>query len=107
MLDGAALGIQVQAEEGYSTYVAVRIIGSVPRRLVATILSLIPGCQLDAWMSDYAMPERAVAPDLGFYRYAGRIRRARGSSGSGVTPRAAGRAASAVLPAPGWGCPPA
>jgi hypothetical protein len=63
MLDGAALGIQVQAEEGYSTYVAVRIIGSVPRRLVATILSLIPGCQLDAWMSDYAMPERAVAPE--------------------------------------------
>jgi hypothetical protein len=57
------LGIQVQAEEGYSTYVAVRIIGSVPRRLVATILSLIPGCQLDAWMSDYAMPERAVAPE--------------------------------------------
>jgi hypothetical protein len=29
----------------------------------ATILSLIPGCQLDAWMSDYAMPERAVAPE--------------------------------------------
>jgi hypothetical protein len=63
MLDGAALGIQIKAEEGYSTYVAVRIIGSVPRRLVATILSLIPGCQLDAWMSDYAMPERAVAPE--------------------------------------------
>ena len=63
MLDGAALGIQILAEEGYSTYVAVRIIGAVPRRLVATILSLIPGCQLDAWMSDYAMPERAVAPE--------------------------------------------
>ena len=39
-----------------------RIIGSVPIRLVATILSLMPGCELDAWMSDYAMPERAVAP---------------------------------------------
>lgn len=63
MLDGAALGIQVLADQGYSTYVAVRIIGSVPRRLVATILSLIPGCQLDAWLSDYAMPERAVAPE--------------------------------------------
>ena len=23
----------------------------------------IPGCELDAWMSDYAMPERAVAPE--------------------------------------------
>ena len=63
MLDGSALGIQVLADQGYSTYVAVRIIGSVPRHLVATILSLIPGCQLDTWMSDYAMPERAVAPE--------------------------------------------
>jgi hypothetical protein len=63
MLDGAALGIQVLAGQGHSTYVAARIIGSVPRHLVATILSLIPGCQLDAWMSDYAMPERAVAPE--------------------------------------------
>jgi hypothetical protein len=63
MLDGSALGIQVLADQGYSTYVAVRIIGSVNRRLVATILSLIPGCHLDAWMSDYAMPERAVAPE--------------------------------------------
>jgi hypothetical protein len=63
MLDGAALGIQVLADQGYSTYVAVRIIGSIPRHLVAAILSVIPGCQLDAWMSDYAMPERAVAPE--------------------------------------------
>ena len=23
----------------------------------------IPGCELDAWMSDYAMPKRAVAPE--------------------------------------------
>jgi len=63
ILDGAALGIQVLADQGHETYVAIRIIGSVPRRLVATILSLIPGCQPDAWMSDYAMPERAVAPE--------------------------------------------
>ena len=63
MLDGAALGIHILADEGHETYVAIRIIGSVPRRLVATILSLIPGCQADAWMSDYAMPERAVAPE--------------------------------------------
>jgi hypothetical protein len=51
------------AIQGYETYVAIRIIGSVPRRLVATILSVVPGCELDAWMSDYAMPERAVAPE--------------------------------------------
>ena len=63
MLDGAALGIQVLADQGHETYVAIRIIGSVSRRLVATILSLIPGCELDAWMSDYAMPERALAPE--------------------------------------------
>jgi hypothetical protein len=63
MLDGAALGIQVLADAGHETYVAIRIIGSVPRRLVATILSLVPGCELGAWMSDYAMPERAVAPE--------------------------------------------
>jgi hypothetical protein len=63
MLDGAALGVQVLADQGHETYVAIRIIGSVPRRLVATILSLIPGCQSDAWMSDYAMPERAMAPE--------------------------------------------
>lgn len=63
MLDGAALGIQVLADQGHETYVAIRIIGSVPRRLVATILSLVPGCEFDAWMSDYAMPERAVAPE--------------------------------------------
>ncbi len=23
----------------------------------------MPGCELDAWMPDYAMPERAVAPE--------------------------------------------
>jgi hypothetical protein len=63
MLDGAALGIQILADQGHETYVAIRIVGSVPRRLVATILSLVPGCQADAWMSDYAMPQRAVAPE--------------------------------------------
>ncbi|MBL7492549.1 hypothetical protein I6A60_02235 [Frankia sp. AgB1.9] len=63
MLDGAALGMQILADQGHETYVAIRIVGSVPRRLVATILSLVPGCQADAWMSDYAMPQRAVAPE--------------------------------------------
>ncbi|MDT3443591.1 hypothetical protein [Pseudofrankia sp. BMG5.37] len=63
MLDGAALGIQVLADQGHETYVAIRIIGSVPPRLIATILSLVPGCQADTWMSDYAMPQRPVAPE--------------------------------------------
>jgi hypothetical protein len=30
-------------------------------RHVRLALRGIPGCKLDAWMSDYAMPERAVA----------------------------------------------
>ena len=63
IFDGAALGIHVLVDQGHETYVAIRIIGSVPRRLVASILSLVPGCEPGAWMSDYAMPERAVAPE--------------------------------------------
>jgi hypothetical protein len=63
MLDGAALGIQILADEGHETYVAIRIIGSVPRDIAAIILALVPGCEPDAWMSDYAMPERSVAPE--------------------------------------------
>jgi len=63
MLDGVALGIHVLADQGHETYVAIRIIGSVPRRLAATIISLVPGCDPGAWMSDYAMPERPMAPE--------------------------------------------
>jgi len=33
MIDGGALGVQVLAEQGHETYVAIRIIGSVPRRV--------------------------------------------------------------------------
>lgn len=60
--EGSPDDVQVLADRGHETYVAIRIIGSVPQRFVATVLSLVPGCELDAWMSDYAMPERAVAP---------------------------------------------
>jgi hypothetical protein len=63
MLDGAALGIHVLADSGHETYVAIRIIGSVPKRLTAIIISMVPGCEPDAWMSDYAMPERPMAPE--------------------------------------------
>jgi hypothetical protein len=63
MPDGSALGIQVLAGQGHEAYVAIRIIGSVPKRLAASILSLVPGCDLTAWMPDYAMPGRAVAPE--------------------------------------------
>ncbi|HXA61653.1 MAG TPA: hypothetical protein VNW94_21100, partial [Streptosporangiaceae bacterium] len=63
MIEGAALGIQVLADHGHETYVAIRIIGSVPKQFAATIISLVPGCDPGAWMSDYAMPERPMAPE--------------------------------------------
>ncbi|MCL2585561.1 MAG: hypothetical protein FWE35_24240, partial [Streptosporangiales bacterium] len=63
MLDGAALGIQVLADEGHETYIAIRIIGPVPQDLVAPVLNLVPGCDPDAWMLDYRMPERFAASD--------------------------------------------
>jgi hypothetical protein len=43
-------------------YVAIRIIGSVPRQLVAVIFSLMTACQPDAWTSDYAMPKSWTQP---------------------------------------------
>ena len=63
MLDGAALGIQALANRGHETYVAIRIIGSVPKNLTGAILNMIPGCDAETWMSDYAMPERPMAPE--------------------------------------------
>jgi hypothetical protein len=66
MLDGAALGVQVLADQGHETYVAIRIIGSVPRRLVATILSLIPGCRTSSkpfTRSSTKRPLRWTEPD--------------------------------------------
>jgi hypothetical protein len=45
MLDGAALGVQVLADQGHETYVAIRIIGSVPRRLVATLFGRRARCE--------------------------------------------------------------
>lgn len=62
MLDGAAVGVHVLAERGHETYAGIRIIGSVPPQLTATILSMVPGCDPAGWMSDYAMPERPMAP---------------------------------------------
>ena len=63
MLNGAALGIHILADQGHETYVAIRIIGSVPKRLAATIVSMVPGHEADTWMPDYAMPERPMAPE--------------------------------------------
>lgn len=57
---GAALGIQIRANQGHETYVAVRIIGSVPEALTVIVLDLVPGCDLDGWFPEYSLPERPL-----------------------------------------------
>lgn len=56
----AVIGIQVRADHGHETYVAVRVVGSVPAALVATVLDLVPGCELDGWFPEYALPDRVL-----------------------------------------------
>ncbi|BCY05494.1 hypothetical protein [Actinoplanes sp. L3-i22] len=59
---GFRLGVIVRADDGNETYVAIRITGSVPERLIALILARIPGCAADAWFPEYALPERSLLP---------------------------------------------
>jgi hypothetical protein len=59
-LGGAVLGIQVRASQGHETYVAVRIIGSVPDAVTVIVLDLVPGCDLDGWFPEYSLPERPL-----------------------------------------------
>ena len=59
-LGGAVLGIQIRASHGHETYVAVRIIGSVPDVLTVIVLDSVPGCDLDGWFPEYSLPERPL-----------------------------------------------
>lgn len=59
---GFRLGIQIRADDGNETYAAIRITGSVPANLTATILSRVPGCAADGWFPEYALPERHLLP---------------------------------------------
>lgn len=59
---GFRLGVIIRAEDGHETYVAIRITGSVPQNLTATILSRVPGCDPGAWFPEYALPERELLP---------------------------------------------
>lgn len=61
-LAGFRLGVQVRADDGHETYVAIRITGSVPLNLTATILDRVPGCAPEAWFPEYALPERDLLP---------------------------------------------
>jgi hypothetical protein len=58
-----SLGIQVRAADDNLTYVAVRIMGSVPPDVVATILDVVPGCDRDDWGMEQAMPDRRLRHD--------------------------------------------
>lgn len=57
---GAVLGIQIRANQGHETYVAVRIIGPVPPALAVVVLDLVPGCDLDGWFPEYSLPQRPL-----------------------------------------------
>lgn len=41
---------------------AIRISGSVPTNLVALILGRVPGCEMEGWFPEYALPERNLFP---------------------------------------------
>ncbi|GGL08294.1 hypothetical protein [Planomonospora parontospora] len=59
---GFRLGVQIRADDGNETYVAIRITGSVPSDLTAMILSRVPGCEADGWFPEYTLPERHLLP---------------------------------------------
>jgi hypothetical protein len=61
-LGGAVLGIQIRASRDHETYVAVRIIGSVPDALSVIVLDLVPGCDIDGWFPEYSLPDRPLDP---------------------------------------------
>ncbi|MFC7242205.1 hypothetical protein ACFQO7_06900 [Catellatospora aurea] len=62
-LDSFDLGVQVRAEHGHETYVAVRVRGSVPPNLVPVILDIVPGCDRTGWYPEAALPDRALHPN--------------------------------------------
>lgn len=58
-----ALGVQVRADRGHETYVAIRITGSIPENLTKVILDIVPGCEQDGWYPEAAMPDRTLKPN--------------------------------------------
>lgn len=55
------VGIQVRADHGHETYVAVRVTGSVPLNLVAAILDHVPGCDPQGWFPEFrGLPDRPL-----------------------------------------------
>ncbi|MEU1188967.1 hypothetical protein [Streptomyces sp. NPDC005859] len=60
--DTFTLGLQVRADDGHETYLAIRITGSVPPNLTVLILRNVPGCEAGGWYPEYALPERDLLP---------------------------------------------
>lgn len=56
------LGIQVRADHGHETYVAVRVSGSVPANLIMLVFDNIPGCDNRGWFPEDALPDRSLHP---------------------------------------------
>ncbi|MEU3554203.1 hypothetical protein [Streptomyces fragilis] len=54
--------MQVRADDGHETYLAVRITGSVPPNVTPLILRHVPGCDTEGWYPEYALPERELLP---------------------------------------------
>lgn len=57
-LDTFGVGVQVRADDGHETYVAIRIVGSVPANLTKIILDVVPGCDQSGWYPEAALPNR-------------------------------------------------
>ena len=59
---GAELWIQAKGHNDRETYVALRIVGSVPEHILAVVLDLVPGCERDGWYPEFCMPDRPLRP---------------------------------------------
>ncbi len=62
-LESFTVGVQVRAEHGHETYVAIRITGSVPENLTMVILDIVPGCDPSGWYPEAALPDRHLDPN--------------------------------------------
>lgn len=54
------IGVNVRADHGHETYVAICISGSVPPDLTTVILAIVPGCDPGGWYPEAALPDRAL-----------------------------------------------
>jgi hypothetical protein len=55
-----SVGVQVRADDGHETYVAIRIAGNVPGDLTKVILDIVPGCDHTGWYPEAALPDREL-----------------------------------------------